>query len=298
MAAALAVAAAALTAPSAHAATTRAKVIRVINGDSVRVSVTRTARTVRLFGVDSPVRSECFAAEAATALRRMLPRGTAVRLTTDVSSRRLYVQRAGKLVNEAMLAGGFATIHQAGRLRKGNRLRAAEARAKHSGRGLWRACARLHEPPASVPPVAPPIAPVSTARDQLTSALAGRVLRHFESSTGGCQTGCFQSEEALEYCSDGTFSYDLKSVAQVILPDPIEPEQRHEEGTWRVRDATVQADGTLAGTIAVTLQRGTSIEGGQATPGTVETQPIALTPDGRTLIGNERWLREASQHCA
>ena len=86
-AAALAVAAAALLAPAADAATTRAKVIRVVDGDSVRVSVGGTARTVHLLGVDSPVGRDCFAAEATTALRRMLPRGAAVRLTTDARRR-------------------------------------------------------------------------------------------------------------------------------------------------------------------------------------------------------------------
>ena len=66
---------------------------------------------------------------------------------------------------------------------------------------------------------------------------------------GGCQTGCFQTEEALEYCTDGSFSYDFHSVPQVVLTDPFEPVQRHEEGTWRVRDATAEPDGTLAGTM-------------------------------------------------
>ena len=46
----------------------------------------------------------------------------------------------------------------------------------------------------------------------------------------------------------------------------------------------------------MTLQHGTSID--QASPGTVETQPIVIAPDGTTLIGGERWLREASQRCA
>src|SRR4051812_4756982 len=123
-AAAVVVVAVALLAPAADAATTRAKVVRVVDGDTVRVSVAGTARTVRLLGVDSPVGSDCFAAEAATALRRMLPRGAAVRLTTDGRRRGVYVQRAGSLVNASMLAGGFATADQVARLRHGNRLSA------------------------------------------------------------------------------------------------------------------------------------------------------------------------------
>jgi micrococcal nuclease len=285
-------------APSVEAATTRAKVIRVVNGDTVRVSAGGAARTVRLLGVDAPATGECFGANAAAALRRFLPRGAAIRLAKDGRQRGLYVERAGKLVNQAMLAGGFATTERIAGLRRRNRLSAAEARAKAAELGLWGACAARRVQSPAAPPAAAPPTTVATARDQLTSALADSVLRHFDNSTGGCQAGCIQTEEALEYCSDGRFSYDFKSVAQVVLPDPIEPEQRHEEGTWRVLDATAQPDGTLTGTVEVTLQRGTSIDSGQATPGTVETQPISLTADGRTLIGGERWLREASQACA
>jgi endonuclease YncB( thermonuclease family) len=294
----LAAACLALIAPAADAASSRATVIKVVNGDTVRVVTGGASRTVRLLGVDAPARGECFATEAATALRRLLPRRAAVRLTTDARRGGVYVRRGGTLVNQAMLAGGFATPDRVGGLRGGSGLRAAAKRAEAAGRGLWNACQKPSNAPAGALPVAAaPVAPAPAARDLLTSALAGRVLRHFESSTGGCQFGCFQSEEALEYCSDGNFSYDLKSVAQVVLPDPLPPEQRREEGTWRVRDATVEPDGTLTGTIEVTLLRGTSIDRGQAAPGTVETQPIAITPDQTTLVGGERWLREASQRC-
>ena len=72
-AAAFAVTALALLAPAADAASTRAKVIRVVDADSVRVSVAGKTRTVDLLGVDAPVGRDCFAAEASTALRRTAP---------------------------------------------------------------------------------------------------------------------------------------------------------------------------------------------------------------------------------
>jgi len=292
--AAITMAGVALMTPVADAATTRAKIIRVVNGDTVRVAAGHRTQTVRLLGVDAPAPGSCFGAQATAALRRMLPRGAAVQLTTDGRRRGFYLKRAGKLVNQAMLAGGFATADRLEGLRRSDGLGAAETRARDAQKGLWSACAA---PPAQSP-APPPAAPVTTARDQVTAALAGRVLRHFDNSTGGCQTGCFQTEEALEYCSDGNFSYDFQSVVQVVLPDPVDPEVRHEEGTWRVRDATLQPDGTLAGSVDVTLQRGTSIDNGQATPGTVETQTIAITPEGATLVGGERWFGEPSQKCA
>jgi micrococcal nuclease len=298
-AAALAVAAAALLAPTADAATTRAKAVRVLDGDSVRVAVAGTARTVDLLGVDSPVGRDCFAAEATTALRRMLPRGATVRLTTDGRRRGVYVQRGGRLVNASMLAGGFATADRTARLRNGNRLNAAQTRAKAAGRGLWGACAK---PPAPVtsPPAAPvaPAGPDAAARDALTQALAGRVLRHFESSTGGCSAACFQTEEALEFCSDGTFSHDFKSVVSVVLADPIDPVTRRDEGTWRVRDATIEPEGTLSGTIEATLQRGSAIASGNATPGAIQLRTARISTDGITAINGAQWFPQASPHCA
>jgi len=301
-AAALVVAAAALLAPAADAATTRAKVIRVLDGESVRVSTGGTARTVQLLGIDSPVGRECFAAEAKTALRRMLPRGVAVRLSTDARRRGVYLQRAGRLANASMLAGGFATAHRVDRLRNGARLNAAQARAKAAGRGHWSACAK---PPANAPaaaapapPTAPAAGPDAAARDQLTQALSGRIMRHFENSTGGCDAGCFSTEEALEFCSDSTFAHDFKSVISVVLPDPIDPVTRRDEGTWRVRDATIEPEGTLSGTIEATLQRGSAINSGNATPDTIQIRTARIFTDGITLINGERWFAQASPRCA
>lgn len=284
-------------APAAEAATTRGEVARVVNGDTIRVVSGGATRSVRLLGVDAPGRRDCFGAEAATALRRMLPRGAAVRLTKDGRRRGAYVRSTGKLINQAMLAGGFATADRVGRLRKGDRLNAAAGRAEAAQLGLWGACEKAAPPPPA-PPAAPPVVPGAAERDRLRSALAGDVLRHFESSTGGCEFGCFQTEQALDYCTDGTFSYDLQSLTVVVDVDPVPPDVRHEEGTWRVLDATAAPDGTLSGTVELTILRGTSIDSGTLPPGALQTQKISVGPDQFTVLGGERWLHGTSERCA
>lgn len=294
---AMLVAAGSVAAPGAEAASTRGKVARVVNGDTVRVVSGGATRSVRLLGVDAPGGRECFGAEAATALRRMLSRGAAVRLTKDGRRRGAYVRSAGKLVNQAMLAGGFARADRVARLRKGGRLNAAEGRAKVAGQGLWGACEKTPPPPAA-PPAAPVAAPGAAERDRLANALAGDVLRHFDSSTGGCEFGCFQTEQALDYCTDGTFSYDFQSLTVVVFGDPVPPDVRHEEGSWRVLDATAAPDGTLSGTVELTILRGTTIDRGTLAPGALQTQKISVGPDQFTILGGERWLHGTSERCA
>ena len=268
--------------------------VRAVDGDTVRIASAGASRTVRLLGVDAPGRGDCFAAEAATALRRLLPRGAAVRLTTDGRRRGVYVRRNGRLVNQAMLAGGFATGDRLRGLRQQGSLSAAATRAETAERGLWRACATSPAPvpaPAGTAPVTPPAAPVPAAASaQLTGELAGRVLRFFESS-GNCQFGCFVTERSLEFCTDGRFAF-ASSFATSGNGD-----RRRDEGTWRVPDASLAPDGTLSGTVELTLLSGTTIDRGEGTAGSVDTLALSIAPGGEFLVGGERWFREPSGNC-
>jgi micrococcal nuclease len=297
--AAITAAGVAFVAPAAEGGTTRAKVVRVVDGDTVRISAGGAPRTVRLLGVSAPVRGDCFAAEATTALRRLLPPGAAVRLTTDGRRRGVYVRRNGRLVNQAMLAGGFATGERLRGLRRRADLSAAARRAEAAGRGLWRACAPSAAPPVPTtdapgpaPVTPPPAAPAPVAASaQLAAELAGRVLRYFESS-GNCQFGCFVTERSLEFCTDGSFAFASSFAASG------NGDRRRDEGTWRVPDATLAPDGTLGGTVELTLLRGTTIDRGEGTAGSVTTRTLSLAPSGEFLVGGERWFREPSGNCA
>ncbi len=122
------------------------RVTRVIDGDTVVVS---GGEHVRLIGVDTPERGDCFS-RAATAEARRLAGGRAVRLRFDAERRdrygRLlaYVHRSsdGVFVNAELMRRGYArTLSIAPNVRHAGRFARLEREARRAGRGLWRACA-------------------------------------------------------------------------------------------------------------------------------------------------------------
>jgi micrococcal nuclease len=129
-------------------------VVRVTDGDTVVVDIAGRDEDVRLIGIDTPEvhvdegDPECFGPEASAFTASLLPEGTAVRLERDVVGRddygRLlaYVYAGDLLVNEAIVAGGYATPlsiepNTTFARRFADAARAAEA----AGLGLWSACA-------------------------------------------------------------------------------------------------------------------------------------------------------------
>jgi len=140
-----------------------ARVVSVIDGDTIRVRTIRGKRrtmTVRLIGIDTPESRrpgrpvECGAKEAAASLRRMAfhrGQGRRVKLTTDPTQdtydryRRLlaYVETTtGRQLNVSQIAYGLAkTYVYAGKaFRQVSRFRAAERRARRAKRGVWGQC--------------------------------------------------------------------------------------------------------------------------------------------------------------
>jgi micrococcal nuclease len=132
-----------------------ARVVDVVDGDTVEVAVGGRTESVRLLGIDTPETVDpdrpvgCFGPEASARTEALLPEGTEVRLERDVEGRdhfgRLlaYVFRADDdtFVNEVLLAEGFAevlVIEPNGAY--ADRLRAAESSARSSGAGLWGSC--------------------------------------------------------------------------------------------------------------------------------------------------------------
>jgi micrococcal nuclease len=127
-------------------------VVRIVDGDTL--VVTGGVR-VRLIGINTPESVdprrpvECFGKEAAAALGRLVPPGTAVRLTYDVERTDdfgrtlayLYRQPDGLFVNATLVEQGYAhpatyppNVAHAGEF-------AALARqARQGNAGLWSAC--------------------------------------------------------------------------------------------------------------------------------------------------------------
>ena len=139
-----------------HGEDTSARVIRVVDGDTILVSVAGREERVRYIGVDTPesvkpgTPVQCYAKRAA-ARNDALVAGRDVRLVTDVEPRdrygRLlaYVYRTsdGLLVNVALAREGFAkplTIQP--NVAHAGEIAAAASAARAAGRGLWSACSR------------------------------------------------------------------------------------------------------------------------------------------------------------
>jgi micrococcal nuclease len=136
-------------------ATLSGRVVRVVDGDTVRVALGGRVERVRYIGIDTPesvkpgTPVQCYAHRAAAENAR-LAGGRRVRLVLDAESRdrfgRLlaYVYRAsdGLFVNAELVRRGFArTLTIPPNVRFAARFRALAARARREHRGLWSACA-------------------------------------------------------------------------------------------------------------------------------------------------------------
>jgi endonuclease YncB( thermonuclease family) len=167
------------TAAPAHAAT----VVRVIDGDSVKVRDGGRTRIVDLAGVDAPEAGACQGAEAKSELAKRLPARASVKLARDAHAPAAarYVYRRGKLVNVALVRAGLARANADG-LSKRSALLAAEQAAQKAGTGVW-GCA----------------APIDRAR----ADLADKMFTHIETPSA-----LRTQENRLHLCKDGYAAYD------------------------------------------------------------------------------------------
>lgn len=142
------------TAPSSPGGELEARVVRIVDGDTLKVRVGGAEDTVRLTGIDTPESKkpgtpvECYALEADRELRR-LAGGESVRLVLDREPRDrydrllayVYRERDGAFVNERLVRGGYAeTLSIAPNTRFEERFAEVEDAAREAARGLWGAC--------------------------------------------------------------------------------------------------------------------------------------------------------------
>jgi len=123
-----------------------AEVVEVLDGDTFVADIDGEQVQVRLIGIDAPEKGECWSAEAANTLRRLL--GARVELKIDESDRdqygRLlrYVTQADTDVNQEMVRLGAAIARpyppDTSRERE---LETAQQTAREAGTGLWSATA-------------------------------------------------------------------------------------------------------------------------------------------------------------
>jgi micrococcal nuclease len=117
-------------------------VARVSDGDTFYC---RDGRKVRLIGVDAPELAQGDPGrQARAALARLLPEGRAVRLEEDAAPRDRYgrtlahVWSDGRLVNEALVRGGWAVLYTVPpNVKYADRLERAQKAARAGRAGLW-----------------------------------------------------------------------------------------------------------------------------------------------------------------
>lgn len=168
---------------------TRAKVVEIVDGDTLKVRVEDgdaegQVQTVRLIGIDTPETKdpnqpvECYGAEASDRLEEMLPEGRTVYLEQDVSDtdrfdRKLrYVWFKGKrdgaayLVNEMMVREGFAVVSTfPPDVAHVDELTHAQDVATFRLAGLWEECGGADTPLA----VATEVPPTQAALNEVTA---------------------------------------------------------------------------------------------------------------------------------
>jgi len=143
----------------ARGAEGHARVVRVIDGDTIELS---RLGAVRLIGADTPEvygGVECFGRAASDYTKRVLPRGTRVRYRVGVEERDRYGRVLayvwlpdGRFLNELLVAEGYATpLTIPPNVEYEDVFLTAARRARKTERGLWSsaACAKQNEQDAS-----------------------------------------------------------------------------------------------------------------------------------------------------
>ena len=131
------------------------RVVRVTDGDTIRVALRGRVQRVRYIGIDTPesvkpdAPVQCYAHRAAAENARLVA-GRRVRLVLDVETHDrfgrllayVYREEDGLFVNQALVRGGFArTLTVPPNVRYARRFAALARQARRAGRGLWSACA-------------------------------------------------------------------------------------------------------------------------------------------------------------
>jgi micrococcal nuclease len=145
-----------------------APVTRVVDGDTIHVTLDGRDQAVRLTGVNTPETVapnqpvECYGREASDFTKAHLT-GKTVSLEKDVSETdrfgRLlrYAWLDGALFNETLVREGYAQVSTfPPDVKYVERFLAAQRAAQAERKGLWGACPAAQPPPPAPPPPAPP----------------------------------------------------------------------------------------------------------------------------------------------
>jgi micrococcal nuclease len=160
----------------------RAKVVRIVDGDTIVVRYAGRNDRVRLIGIDTPEVGQCYSAEAAVAARRFAG-GRAVRLLGDKTQSKR--DRFGRLLAYVMLPDSRDLGRELLRIGMGvvyvfdtsfSRLgmyRAAELQARATSLGVWGNCGALVATTTSTSTSMTPVSTVPTATTATTTISTG-----------------------------------------------------------------------------------------------------------------------------
>jgi micrococcal nuclease len=133
-----------------------ARVVRVVDGDTIVVSIDGREDRVRYIGIDTPesvkpgTPVQCYAKRASKENARLVA-GREVRLVADAEARDRYGRRLayvyrsgdGLLVNLELARAGYARpLTIAPNVAHADEIATAARAARRAGRGLWNACSR------------------------------------------------------------------------------------------------------------------------------------------------------------
>jgi micrococcal nuclease len=133
-----------------------AVISRVVDGDTIHVTINGQDKTVRLIGIDTPethkpgVKVECGGKEASANMARLAPVGAKATLTADPTQDKVdrygrmlaYVRVNRRLLQREQVYDGWAEVYVYGghAFQRADSFRAASDVAKRAHRGVWGAC--------------------------------------------------------------------------------------------------------------------------------------------------------------
>jgi micrococcal nuclease len=143
-----------------------ARVTAVIDGDTVRATLNNKRITIRLIGIDAPETKplRCYSRQSAQALRALVLNKMVTLEADEVDKDRFgrllrYVYlEDGRMVNEEMIKGGFATTLLIDNDKYLDRLTVAQEEAQAASAGMWGACAAPAAAPIALTPAPQPLA--------------------------------------------------------------------------------------------------------------------------------------------
>jgi endonuclease YncB( thermonuclease family) len=223
-----------------------AKVVEVVDGDTVKVMLDGRPEMVDLLGIDAPATKdpgqpiECFGADATIRARGLLKKGRTIYLEAAGAGR----DRAGHLlrfvwtasdgkarfVNETLVRGGYAVVSDPAPRVHRARLQKAQERAQAEQAGLWGTCGGPGVPLADIPAKPgdspfkdPAVADIDLFWARTFAAVADpyaspKAVVGFESSV---HTGCgvASDADAAFYCPLDQSIYYSTAFKQIVVQE-------------------------------------------------------------------------------